>query len=313
MRPDLTEPPVPVARDQAVGKIGKRPHERHTEQGHQDTPARKTRHKRQKGIQPSADLAILIHQKGDIRAARPVVTTQVTRGLFALILHEPDIAIHAKTLQPFFGCHAEAALPIVDQDAFRFCFVSLRRHGTFRLRVVNPAWGHPLTLPPAPTQGNTGLSKREPSGIVAGMTNRLAMILLLIALMVVAALSQAIQGFDMQVSSKGHLVWNGFLFGVPLILAGFLAAGSRWALMAGVMYGTISLALDISTIVQDLTHPDSQRAALPILWTSGPTGLLNFLLIMIGGRGFLDIGSVIGSNGTPPGGPPPNPPSHPAA
>jgi hypothetical protein len=141
------------------------------------------------------------------------------------------------------------------------------------------------------------------------MSNRLTMVLLLIGLVVVAVLSRMDRGLDLQTSAKGHLLWNGFLFGVPLILAGFLAAGARWAFMAGVMYGTIGLALDIATVVQDLTNPDAQRGVLRILWASGLTGLLNGLLILIGGRGWLDVGS----SGTPPGGPPPNPPSRPAA
>lgn len=147
------------------------------------------------------------------------------------------------------------------------------------------------------------------SGIVAGMSNRLTMVLLLIGLVVVAVLSRMDLGLDLQTSAKGHLLWNGFLFGVPLILAGFLAAGARWAFMAGVMYGTIGLALDIATIVQDLTNHDAQWGVLRIFWASGITGLLNCLLILIGGRGWLDVGS----SGTPPGGPPPNPPSRPAA
>lgn len=147
------------------------------------------------------------------------------------------------------------------------------------------------------------------SGIVAGMSNRRTMVLLLIGLVVVAVLSRTGRGLDLPTSAKGHLLWNGFLFGIPLILAGFLAAGARWALMAGVMYGTIGLALDIATVVQDVINPDAQRGVLPILWTSGITGLLNSLLILMAGRGLLDVAS----SGTPPGGHPPNPPSHPAA
>ena len=71
--------------------------------------------------------------------------------------------------------------------------------------------------------------------------------------------------------------------------------------MAGVMYGTIGLALDISTIVQELTRSQDQPTMVVF---SGITGLLNFLLIAIGGRGFLDVVS----HPTPPAGRPPNPP-----
>ena len=137
------------------------------------------------------------------------------------------------------------------------------------------------------------------------------MVLLLIGLLVVAVLTRVAQASDLQASAQGRLLWNGFLFGIPVILAGFLAAGARWAFMAGVMYGTIGLALDIATVVQDvtLTRPVIQRGALPILWASGLTGLLNCLLILIGGRGLLDVGA----SGRPQGGPHPNPPSPPAA
>ena len=121
------------------------------------------------------------------------------------------------------------------------------------------------TLTPAPAKGNRELSEEEPSGIVAAMSNRLMMVLLLIGLVIVAVLFLVDRGLDMQASAKGHLLWNGFLFGIPLILVGFLAAGARWAFMAGVMYGTIGLALDIATVVQDLTRPEAQREVLPIL------------------------------------------------
>jgi hypothetical protein len=83
--------------------------------------------------------------------------------------------------------------------------------------------------------------------------------------------------------TKGPL-WAGFLVGLPLLLAGLLLAGRRWAFMAAVMYGTIGLALDIATIVQELTHP-AAGGSLP---ASLASGLLNFVLILAGGRGFFD-------------------------
>lgn len=104
----------------------------------------------------------------------------------------------------------------------------------------------------------------------------------------------------------GHLIRNGFLYGLPLILLSFLLAHARWALMAGVMYGTVGLALDISTAVQDLTKTDVGVEALLI---SGVSGLVNFLLIVLGGRGFLDVGPAT----RPPESPRPNPLSPPGA
>lgn len=96
--------------------------------------------------------------------------------------------------------------------------------------------------------------------------------------------------------------WLVFLYGLPLALIACLLANQRWALMATVMYGTVGLALDISTIVQGLTRPDGAPA---ILAMSGVTGLLNFLLIAFGGKGFL---TTTGAS-SPPGSPRSNPPS----
>jgi hypothetical protein len=96
--------------------------------------------------------------------------------------------------------------------------------------------------------------------------------------------------------------WLVFLYGLPLALIGCLLANQRWAFMVAVMYGTVGLALDVSTIVQGLTKPDVPPT---ILAMSGVTGLLNFLLIVFGGRGFL---AVSGSS-SPPESPRPNPPS----
>lgn len=135
------------------------------------------------------------------------------------------------------------------------------------------------------------------------MTNqrpRIVMVFLLIALVITAGLSRSLWEREVSASLMGRVVWDGFLFGLPLILAGCLLASARWAFMAGVIYGTIGLALDISTIVQDLTHSSPQQA---VALMSGMTGLLNFLLILFGGRGFLHVGSA----GKPQAGPPPSP------
>ena len=96
--------------------------------------------------------------------------------------------------------------------------------------------------------------------------------------------------------------WALFLYGLPLGLIGCLLAQQRWALMAAVMYGTVGLALDISTVVQGLTKPDVPQMTTVM---SGMTGLLNFLLIVFGGKGFLDVMSA----SSPPESPRPNPPS----
>lgn len=108
----------------------------------------------------------------------------------------------------------------------------------------------------------------------------------LVGLVVAAALSSWATADDMG-NGQGSLSsgWLGFLYGIPVILAGALLGGQRWALMAAVMYGTVGLALDLSTVVQEITHGPARPA---VLSASGVTALLNFLLILLGGRGFLD-------------------------
>lgn len=96
--------------------------------------------------------------------------------------------------------------------------------------------------------------------------------------------------------------WLLFLYGLPLALIGCLLAKQRWALMAAVMYGTVGLALDISTIVHGITKPDVPQMATAM---SGVTGVLNFLLIVFGGKGFLNAMNA----SSLPGSPRPNPPS----
>lgn len=109
---------------------------------------------------------------------------------------------------------------------------------------------------------------------------------ILLGLMVAAAVASWITADDMgNVQSSPSYGWLGFLYGIPLILVGALVSGQRWALMGAVMYGTVGLALDLSTVVQELTRGPAQAA---VLGASGVTGLLNFLLILLGGRGFLD-------------------------
>ncbi len=92
------------------------------------------------------------------------------------------------------------------------------------------------------------------------------------------------------------------MFGIPGVLAGCLLAQKRWALMGVVIYGTVGLALDISTLVLELRSSDGQ-VLVPVL--SALSGLLNFLLIIFGGRGFL----ALPQDSMPPTGRRPSPPS----
>lgn len=80
--------------------------------------------------------------------------------------------------------------------------------------------------------------------------------------------------------------WIGFLILMPVGLAVVVWLKIRWATMACVIYGTVGLALDLATMVQILTK-DSH--VLLSLISSVASGLLNFLLIVFGGRSFLDV------------------------
>jgi hypothetical protein len=134
------------------------------------------------------------------------------------------------------------------------------------------------------------------------MKSRIGTIIILAALVMVSLLSTALQDSALRNMHASGVFWVGFLFAIPVVLAAFLVAKARWALMAAVMYGTIGLALDISTVVQELTKADGQPTVLVL---SGITGVLSFLLIAIGGRGFLDVLQA----GSPPAGRAPNPQS----
>lgn len=93
----------------------------------------------------------------------------------------------------------------------------------------------------------------------------------------------------------------GFLIGMPVFLLVAVRLGYRWATMASVIYGTVGLALDLSTIVQLITKDQPTVASLT---ANGFSGLLNFLVIAFGGRAFLDVSQAP----PPPGSHPPNPP-----
>jgi uncharacterized protein involved in response to NO len=96
--------------------------------------------------------------------------------------------------------------------------------------------------------------------------------------------------------------WLGFLVALPIGLGIIVWMERRWAPMACVIYGTVGLALDLSTIVQIVVKDPEGGAALT---QSAISGILNFLLIVLGGRFFLDVNQ----GPMPPGSRPPSPPS----
>ena len=86
-------------------------------------------------------------------------------------------------------------------------------------------------------------------------------------------------------TETGRIGWMLYLLGFPLILAGFVWTGWTWTAMACVIYGTVGLALDLSTVTSILGgkgEPDT------LFFFSVMSGIVNFLLILFGARAFLD-------------------------
>ena len=75
------------------------------------------------------------------------------------------------------------------------------------------------------------------------------------------------------------------LLGVPVLVGTLVWIDIRWACMIGVMCGTIGLALDISTLIHVAAEPQGMNHRG--LWV-GLSGLFNFLLIVVGGKGFFN-------------------------
>lgn len=125
-------------------------------------------------------------------------------------------------------------------------------------------------------------------------------ITLLIALIGVEVIL-LIVGSASSLSPIQHSVLMGFLFGLPTLLVGGLVLfRQRWIVMAAVMYGTIALALDLATIVQEAAQPSPEPSILALTVASS---LLNFLIMIFGGHCVLSASTVE----RPPRGPHPNP------
>jgi hypothetical protein len=93
-----------------------------------------------------------------------------------------------------------------------------------------------------------------------------------------------------------------YLIAFPLTLAGLVWIGWTWTAMACVIYGTVGLALDLATVTSILSGQGEIGA---LFLFSEMSGIVNFSLILFGGRAFLhsSLGTAL------PVSRPPNPPS----
>ena len=96
--------------------------------------------------------------------------------------------------------------------------------------------------------------------------------------------------------------WMLYLIAFPLVLAGLVWIGWTWTAMACVIYGTVGLALDLATVTSILS---GQNEIGTLFLVSAMSGIVNFSLILFGGRAFLhsSLGTAL------PVSRPPNPPS----
>ncbi len=94
--------------------------------------------------------------------------------------------------------------------------------------------------------------------------------------------------------------WTPYLVLAPLALSGLVWMGWNWTAMACVMYGTIGVALDLSTIAGILGGQENTDGLLAL---SGASGLCNFLVILAGGYSFVRALQ----EPSPPESPPPSP------
>ena len=128
--------------------------------------------------------------------------------------------------------------------------------------------------------------------------------ILLVTLLTLAAVGVATLLLVLSPAMPGspHVLWWFFLVLLPLVLAGAILLGWGWTAMAAVAYGTIGLAVDLSTVVSILGGREGSDLTLALSVVSGSA---NFALIVFGGRAFWTFLQAL----RPGGSRPPNPPS----
>jgi len=103
-------------------------------------------------------------------------------------------------------------------------------------------------------------------------------------------------------TETGRIGWIVYLIAFPIALASLVRIGWTWTAMACVIYGTVGLALDLATVTSIL---GGQSKTGDLFLFSAMSGIVNFLLILFGGRAFLHSSLGAGL----PESRPPSPPS----
>ena len=137
------------------------------------------------------------------------------------------------------------------------------------------------------------------AGIIPSMRHTWTLIGLLAGLCLIGATTtQLIPA----ATEAGRIGWMLYLIACPLALAALIWMGWIWTAMACVIYGTVELALDLATVTSILSGQGETGA---LFFFSAMSGIVNFSLILFGGRAFLhsSLGTAL------PVSRPPNPPS----
>ena len=137
------------------------------------------------------------------------------------------------------------------------------------------------------------------AGIIPSMRHTWTLISLLAGLCLIGATTTQLIPAATEAVRIG---WMLYLIAFPLTLAGLVWIGWTWTAMACVIYGTVGLALDLATVTSILS---GQSEIGTLFLFSAMSGIVNFSLILFGGRAFLhsSLGTAL------PVSRPPNPPS----
>lgn len=137
------------------------------------------------------------------------------------------------------------------------------------------------------------------TGIIPSMQHTRTLVSLLVGLCLIGANTTHLIP---EANDAGRIGWMLYLIAIPAALAGLVWIGWTWTAMVCVIYGTVGLALDLATITSILGG--SGETGAPFI-LSALSGVVNFLLILFGGRAFLHSSWGIAL----PGSRPPSPPS----